>query len=472
MSTTSESSTTIDYSQCGENNTTVGPQKCPCPKLQEVSDKSPELARSMGLNEQCIKTASNTNTAAQGSIAGFSLSFMGGFVGQTSIQTMNDTMSESGCGDFFLNVQEIINNNNSISCTLLNASVESSSTAIANAEINITTTPLTQTDQKIVDNIVNNITDLAIASGNAKYTIVIEKTIKSLCGVLHVITDRTINFTDSRIENTVNQKIKQLSSLTVSQEQSVANNYSNISRVAAVQNLQNTLGVRALSPNTRSVIDNKINENFNNITNNIANIINNNNVNVNSDGSINITSSGNIDIKDTTINNTIEIDIITQAIQKSAIGQGVEIASTIINEATSSATSENVSKGIEDLAIALGEANVKAIEAAGVASLFSAGFIWIAVCGIAALFFFGVVSKTILPPFGKGTNAMIGWLMGVLMICALIFGIWWFFIRSPSSDEEDDEEDDDEEDDEENDDNIPQSVLRNVENNVNVCSGF
>ena len=473
MSTPSTSQTpSTDYSQCGENNMTVGTQSCPCPTYQDLSDNTPELAESMGLSDQCVQTASNTNTAAQASITGFSLKLLGGFHGQGSIQTMNDEMTSAGCGDFFLNVQDIVTNNSSIACTLLNASVESSITATANAEIHITTTPLTQIDQRIANNIVDNITDLAIASGNAKYTKVIEKTIKSLCGVLNVITNRTVNLTDVTLENNVNQTINQVSSLTVGQEQSLANDYSNISRASAVQSLQNTLGVRALSPNTRSIVDNKINQNFSNIITNINNIIQTNNVNVSSDGTINISAAGNIDIDSSTISNNIEIEIITQAIQKSAIGQGVDIAATIINEATSDTKSENVSKGIEDLAEALGDANAKAIEAAGVANIMSTGFILMAVFGFGALFFFVTISKGILPPFGRGSNAMIGWLMGVLMIAALIFVIWWFFFRSSEDDKKENDNEEDNEEENVNNDTVPQAVLRNFKNNMNVCANI
>ena len=461
MSTENRSST--DFISCGEENnvTAVGEQNCPCPRLQDLVDNTPELAKSMGLSETCVQTASNTNSASVTSIAGFSLKLMGGIVGLQTTQEMNDTMSTSGCGDFFLNVKDIVTNSNSIACTLLNASVESTIDAMANARITLTTTPLTSVDEGVIDNIVDNLTDLAIATSNAKYTKVIERLIYSLCNTLDNISDRTINLDNVQLKNTVNQKIRQLTSLSTGQEQSLANDYNNISRASATQSLQNTLGVRALPPNTRSVLDDRLRDNFNNIVANINNIIQNNNVKVNADGSITLTAAGNINLKDTSISNTIEIDIVTQAIQKSAIGQGVDIAATIINEAVSDTQSENVSKGIEDLAKVLGDANADALEAGGIGGiggLFALGPIIIAVCGLAAFFFFWKVSGTILPPTGKGTSAMIGWILGVIMIGLLIFCVWWFFFRSTETSVESDR-------------NTPQSFLRNI-NNGDICGVF
>lgn len=414
---------------------TVG-KGCPCPKLKDLINNTDQLAKTMGMNEKCKTEASNSSTSA--SVSANANAFIFSAAAQGSMTQMNEDMKSSGCGDFFLNSQNILTNNNSISCTLNDISQNSSAEANENATINIKTLPISTTDQKTIDDINNSIVKLTLAQQNPKYSKVLEDAIDRLSETAQVIANRDITITNSTLKNDVKTTIKQISTIDTSTQTKLVSDYKNIAKAAAVQSLQSTLGTQALPPNTRSIVNDNVENNTSNINNTIQEIVQKNTTTVNQNGNITMQASGNVTIKDSYVGNDLQAQIVSKAITQSAIAQGVAVASNMVNDATSDTSSKSISKGIEDLANALGKANSDAIAKSGKAgSISPIAYIVIGICGLVALFFFGM-AKGILPPVSKGPKAMIGWVMGIIMIVALIFVIWWFFFHKKKKKNDDD----------------------------------
>jgi hypothetical protein len=174
-----------------------------------------------------------------------------------------------------------------------------------------------------------------------------------------------IKMKNSTLRNKITGKIKVMNKSQIKNSTEIKEDFKRAAKAAVSAKLKEASGTNALSPNTKQVINTKINNNEQNITKNIQNIVDNTDVKVGADGNITIRSSSSIDMEGVVIDQDVGLSVAVEAIQASSMDMALDIASEMIDEASSESVTDIETAGLNDLAKELADGNAKAIEKTG-----------------------------------------------------------------------------------------------------------
>ena len=391
-----------------------------CKKPDEISmgdifKNTQDLMKSMGADQKCVKAAEtwgeqnskSGNFYARGSIqAGWGAASAeaeagGGF--QDSSLSFGNKMNEEGCGTFVVNATKQSTNIKKIQCTIQKAQNTSEvgvsgtntitfrTTALTPQEVNEKAKLLGEVNQNYVANIPRPImrdysellSTKSITAQEAKEMLAQDQTNwansrDSLINNIGKSYSRDINFKNGSITQSITGKIKILNSLSANESQTIENAMKDISKAVAEQQVEQTAGLNAQTPQTKSVVDINIQKNENLSSTAINSKIQSIKQQIAMSNNLTIDIAGNINFDNVNINQSIILDVVAESLIASAISAGVKAATEIVTDTSTMSKLKTESKGLDDLVKAQGEANAAAIKAGKVgpvgAPQFGAGF--------------------------------------------------------------------------------------------------
>ena len=335
------------------------------------SSEMAEMAATMGMDETCQKAASKAYDVAQTTVdidvsssMGWGLAKYNGSANMNTFkESMDSSMSESGCASISLNMSKIVNAQTNISCAINSQKVETDLSAGASASVSVKTLPLSTIDQEIIENgttkyyaFLNNLAALgATGDINENYLLSLQAGADEAQAALIASSNRDINIGNSTIEANANAKITSSISNTASVAAAVESDYQAIAESVAETSIASSLGVDALSDNQKSAVTTEVSNELTNAASSINDLLTETTMTVQSDGSVEIESNGAINIYNTTLSANALVDITTSAISQSAVNAGSVAATTILNQITSDTDMYTESDGLGELQDSINE---------------------------------------------------------------------------------------------------------------------
>ena len=372
-----------------------------CQKPDELSTadifkNTQDLMKAMGADQKCVKAADTwgrTNSAsanfyARGSVGWGAAEAETGGGFQVSSTAFGNAMSESGCGTYVVNATKQATNIKKIQCTIQKSQNTSEVGVSGTNTITFRTTALTPDEVKekakllgeVNTNYTSNIPRPTIKDYSDLLTLKVLTPQEALTllnedqknwsdsrsALINNITksySRDINFKNGSITQSINGKIKILNSLSANETQTIENAMKEISRAVAEQQVEQTSGVNASTPNSRSVVDVNIQKNENLSSTAINSKVQSIKQNIGLSNNLTVDIAGNINFENVNINQSIVLDVVAESLIASAISAGVKAATEIVTDTSTMNKLKTESKGLEDLVKAQGEANAAAINA-------------------------------------------------------------------------------------------------------------
>ena len=129
-----------------------------------------------------------------------------------------------------------------------------------------------------------------------------------------------------------------------------------ISKDVAAMTISNRLGVNAMAPQVRDIINNNTSKSSTTAASSITNISQNTNATADGTGNVTITAPGTINIKNTTIDANVCATLIVKQIMTQAVTNGLDLAVKTLSDNKSVQGILNEVKGLDDFQKALNEA--------------------------------------------------------------------------------------------------------------------
>ena len=352
--------------------------KCPkLPTVGEVQDKLPETLKAMGFSGECKKNAATAFAA--GSTSANVDTPIGAAGAQASFVAGATQMEEKNCGQFLANLNETSTKLSNINCTIQDNQSKSSITQSGTATILLQTEAPNDEQLAILEKVQEGQTkNLALANANYQAYIIspgfsptnapfFQKLISDSNASLQETSDKispSINITNSKILNVTNMTLASKVEMSSNQVTAINEDIKAVATQAAEQKMRQTLGVTALTPEAKQIIQNKIESNTLLQKSSIQSTIKSVSLVQTSDNNIKIINKGggDLNIENTTISNNLVMDLVNKAIMSNGNSAASQVVTEILNEQTSEQISEGKSAGMDDLGKVLGEANSKALE--------------------------------------------------------------------------------------------------------------
>jgi len=357
-----------------------------CPPTDKTQDKINEqtnkdlarIAESMGMDQKCKQMSSNDSNQYSKFKNQKDTSVDVGWTGttvndinnkdKTNSLRVKDKKKSSGCGQFQLNVNNIKNEMENMSCTM-NKQTESSTVS---------------TSLKMVNSLkcrggANVMSTIDAARQLAWRDVMKARSDTRIAAIVNGVNLQmiqqmqgpdpeqpiTVNVADGITQTNfggVNVKVVNVSDVNMQTE--LKENYKKISSLAAENKLKQALGVNALAPNVRATLVNNTENNERNITTNITEILKESFTDTTADSINELVFDPPCKITNITQTNEVLIDVCIENLSESAIKNGIDRASEVLNKvATKSYTDQEVA-GLEDLVAEFGRANESFFDAA------------------------------------------------------------------------------------------------------------
>ncbi len=336
--------------------------------------KMAEIAKGIGMNEKCQRQSKTYSD--QGMIDSDTLAAAGGLWGAavaTNATTVTnnineDSMMESGCGSFAAVASTILNETANISCTL-NSTLSGSTTEVkSGAKITVRTirpsaeaiAMIQATTETLSDNMTKvSMKDINIPVGTSPEVarMLIERQEKNVASHSSVLEKYFEEYPTSsglfnsnlnlRIENKI--KLKSSQTFSSNHKAKLATSIKSIAAAAAEQKLSQDLGFRSGTPNTKQVIDNKVENLFKNQQSSIEDKITNSFTKAVSNNEILVEIQGPIVASDIVADMMIQTNVQTSQAVKSGISIGQRVAAELGADILSGTDTTTNSDGFNDL---------------------------------------------------------------------------------------------------------------------------
>jgi hypothetical protein len=396
-------------------------------KLGEYLTNTADLAKATGMDQVCVKQAdlNVTNFTASGSAqAGWGAADVGF---ESTLTLTNQKMSEAGCGQFAMNINNQMNSVKDINCNIKSKQTSVSTQQVAGNSIELETIPRTKEENANLAELQKDLKELKqqamlllanpnITKDKLEIFLKLNETNQKDTKELINSYKRDIIISNSSIIQSIVQK--QAGSISIQNEQveNIVKAQKVLAKVTAENKLAQELGVNALSPNSKSLIENNV-ENSSLFSNtNVENTVNSVQLKQIGTNSLRLLSAGNILIDKSTISQSIVQDLVIKALIGNASRSGIQIASEIMSEATGAIASDGKSKGLEAVLEEITKHNIGVIKAAKPSA--GAGSIFAVIILIVIIVVFGA--------FKSSGSLMLNNAVFIVAIVSLIVGIVFF----------------------------------------------
>lgn len=343
--------------------------------LADRTSKAADLAAANGMNDKCVKAA-QTDAKAMSASASASVPFAE-VSAQVSAQSSSTQMNESGCGQFALNVQNQLNAMKNINCKIKSTSNSVGAEQVSGNSINIKTLPLTPQEEANKAKLEKQLTDLQALALNLMANprvpadrldklLALNKQNQETAQALLDSYNRDINLTNSSIVQSIVQRQASSISLSTADVDSIVQSQKAIAQATAENKLAQDLGVAALTPNSKSIINSNIEQSGVFTSQNVTNTVNSIKLTQTGTNTLELTAPGNINFTNSNISQSIVADMIVKALVGNSFTSGTQIANDFSASASATIASDGKSAGADALVKELGAANAAAIGAAKV----------------------------------------------------------------------------------------------------------
>ena len=393
-------------------------------KLGEYLANTVDLAKATGMDQTCVKESElhSLDMGASGSVsAGWGMA-EAGF--EASLTKIDNKMKEVGCGQFAMNINTQMNAMKDINCTIRNNQSSVSTSQVAGNSITLQTLPRTSEEEANLAKLNQDLIELKkqtmmifanpnLSKDTLDMLLKLNKSNIEDTKALIKSYSRDIDINKSNIIQSVVQRQSGTISIDTVQTDEIVRAQKVIAKTTAENKLAQELGVNALSPNSKSLINNTV-ENSTLLSNtNVQNTINSIKLEQKGSNTITLISAGNININESSITQTIVQDLVIKTLISNATKAGVQLASQIVTESTSSLLSDGKSEGADALRKEIGDAREKAIKGAKVPP--SGGAIFAVILVLLFVVGFGAIKST--------GNLMMNNAVFIIAIVAIVTGI-------------------------------------------------
>ena len=351
--------------------------------LKDYMSKTADLAKATGMDQQCQKAAQTEADAAAIS-ASASIPFAE-VSAQASFQHSSTAMQESGCGQFALNAQKQLNEMKNINCTVKSTNNSVNAQQVSGNSLSIKTLPLTPDEIATKAQLEQQLIDLQkmpfalamnpnIDSKKQATLLALNEQAQNTTKALLDSYKRDINITGSNIIQSIVAKQASSISLSTTDVSNIVASQKAIAKTTAENKLSQQLGVAALTPESKSIIDSTI-ENSSTFTDQKVNdTVNSIKMTQTSTNTLELSAPGNINITNSNITQSIVADMVVKALVSNSFQAGTKVANDFVAEASATIASDGKSAGADALVKELGNANAAAISAAKVSGMSGAIF--------------------------------------------------------------------------------------------------
>ena len=427
-------------------------------------DKMADIAKSIGMDEKCQKQSRTFSD--QSMMDSDTLAVAGGLWGvagaansTTVTNNINENqMQESGCGSFAIAASTILNETANISCTL-NSSLTGQTTEVnAGARITLRTV---RPSQEAIKNINETITklngdlkDVSIGYPPVQFMpeevaknalIAHQNIVKTQADALKAYiaeNPTSANIKDTKVNMTLKNsvKLKASQNITTSHQAKMEDSIKKIAAASAQQRMSADLGFNASSPNSKSIIQNKVNNIFKSEKKNIEEKIQNSFTKAVSSNEILVEVEGSIIGSELNLDMMVQTSVQTSQAVKSGISIGHRVAAEMGSELITTSESDAKAAGFDDLVREANEGLAKQIKAKGESDAATMGGMGSAFSGLGllmliplllilgVLFFAPKLVSAFIPPQLKMPI-----MIGVLVLIVLLFFGVVAFRRFPVS---------------------------------------
>ncbi len=433
----------------------------PPPPMEEKFNDIQKSLQALGADQKCKsyfdsgakESSTSVSVAVQASVMFASASAATNV--STGASEMHNKMSQDGCGDVFANISEQNSSRQSIMCQINNQQSTTSLAGSAGATVSIRQRKMTDNELAIRQSALQLIStipyppaptyapgmpasifkmlleshkqDIAAFNEHAKIK---KQMIDSISGKVVIRNLSVVN--KASVDMKVISNVQNISTTKIAQS------FKKVASAAAANEIKKRTGSASdTSRPTKELIQNKINDKSQEITNSIKNSINSINISGNSSAGFELVFAGPMDMTDVKIDQFAQTRIITKNIIKNAESMGKATALDLLSKTTSTKKVDTESKGMEDMMKNVQDGRVAQAKASaeGTASMMSAagmaGFLALAGMAIIVLVFmkFGggqaLVAKA-KGPFGFGS--MGSGMMSTTLLAYIVVGILSYFI--------------------------------------------
>ena len=390
--------------------------------LKDYVSKATDLAQATGMGEKCVKSAQTEASAASASVSA-SLLFASASA-QASWQNSKTKMAEAGCGQFALNVQNQMQQMKNINCQIKKTNNSVSGTQVQGNSISFRTLPLSNEEKANKAKLEKQILDLEettlkllanpnVPADRLKIMLDLNQKTKETTKLLLESYKRDINITNSNIiQSIVAKQASSINSSTVDIKQIVSAQKA-IAKTTAENKLAQDLGVAALTPQSKSIISNNIEQSSIFTDQNVTETINSVKMVQKSSNSLELVAPGNINLTKSNITQTIVADMVIKALISNSFQAGTQVANDFLAEASSKIATDGKSAGADALVKELGKANENAIKAAKIDPMGGGIFGVILVILVVVGFF----------AFKSTGSMMMNNAVFIMAIVAIVFGV-------------------------------------------------
>ena len=429
----------------------------PKPTSDEIKDAAEKALNAMNASSTCKSNFRSLTDNKELTMSGLALAPFAFGIGSTTVtdNTLDENNTREGCGSIFANISQQITSTQNILCTLNKSDNRTTVSASANSTIKIVSKPptdnLTRQNIALLNSIKNppqpqlvtGMSDSTYNSLLASYN----ETVKSNNKLKEMFTP-SITVTNSSFKNVVSSEVNVITNTSKVDTTKLVENANKVATTQAVQTLDQKTGYGANSPQVKQLIQSKLEDRTQSITDAINATMNNITIKASSSSTFNMESYGAINLAGIVVDQYVQMRVIAKNIMTIATNMGKEIANSIIQDSASTSSSTTNTAGQEAALKEIydGFANITKENAEGAAGLIDSTFdgvsnvveavgsvftgvftiiIFVVVAAIAAVLIF---VPNLLPIPKKGQGA-IGIIISVILTYFIVawFMSWWPF---------------------------------------------
>jgi hypothetical protein len=384
---------------------------------QDIFNKASDLAKSLGGDQTCIKSAENQSRESGSSSAydtrratNFDAeahfqaqAFYGAFstsggastssrdssstttADQSHATALNQSNLQSGCGSTLITASNMVQKQAAMQCVMNNISKDQTISSNIKVTVAINTLPLSETEAKLLGEAQEKLSKMQINNSNNIKAITLAliaagKPASDVIGYIKPMTDfysvqeanfeasmaiynRDITIKNSTIEAKGISKVKVFSQLTTSAKSDLSTLAASVQKDAVAQTMANDMGTSAMDPNVKTMAQRACETSATSSSSSITNLLDSMKVSMDGNGLVTISACGSINISNTVISATVVAELCSQSILNQAVSNALASSSSFLTDTKNTTDVTNKVAGLNDLQAALGKTVSDAITA-------------------------------------------------------------------------------------------------------------
>ena len=340
--------------------------------LQDPSNSLDNLAKQTGMSDKCVQVAKTQSGQVMNDAKVLAVGLWGGAAGATTTTTNNldNSMMQSGCGAFALTANTLLSSTANMSCNFNSTTSGQTTTTNSNNSVTFeTVAPSAAVVASINATVASNFAAIATLANsintvnqrNNESDAAFNARLKAIADNVAVLKQLAQDYQDNNptagdIKNSnltftikAGVTVKSAQSMNSTASSSILEHARAVAGAVAFNKLSQATGVNSLTPESKSMVQNKINTEISNQAVNINHLITKNTATVNQSGVIHIKIAGSVIGSTINTNLSSQMEVAVSQVVKAAVHIGNTVGAAIIGDIHTTDDSTQVSKGLSDL---------------------------------------------------------------------------------------------------------------------------